>query len=431
MKRLFLTLLFLVDTLFAQSYRVLTVSDTINPGTADYIVRGIEEAEAVPAEFIIIEIDTPGGLLTSTRTIVQKMLSSKIPVIVFVAPKGAQAGSAGALLTFASDIAAMAPGTNIGAAHPISGGGEKMDKVMEEKVANDTAAFAESLAKAKGRNTDWARKAVTKSASITANEALKEGVIELIAEDRADLLKKLIGFKLKVPKGKAVSLPATIDLKEEAVPMNIKQRIVSFFANPNIAYLIMSLGGLCIWVEISHPGLIFPGVLGGICILLSLVSFQMLPIHYGALGLVLGGMALLVAELYVPSFGALEIGGILSFIVGSLYLMDTTSPSFQLSLTLILPTAAVLTSFILVLGWLVSRSRHSKVRSGIEGMIGEFGEVRETVNERSGKVFVQGELWNAITDAGQSIPQGSIVIVEKQEHLVLKVKLNEEILKGR
>lgn len=431
MKFVFFFLILFGKPLFGDGYRVLTISDSINPGTADYIVRGIEDAEVHSASFLILEMDTPGGLLTSTRTIVQKMLSTKTPIVVFVSPKGAQAGSAGAIITLASDVAAMAPGSNIGAAHPVSGGGEKMDKVMEQKVANDTAAFAESLAKAKGRNTAWARKCVTQSASITANDALKEGVIDLLVEDRSDLIKKLGGFKLKVAKGSIHALPATTTLKEESVPMNTKQKVVSFFANPTIAYLIMSLGGLCIWVEISHPGLIFPGVLGGLCILLSLVSFQMLPIHYGALGMILGGMALLIAELFVPSFGVLGIGGIISFILGSLYLMDTTSPEFQLSLSLILPTAAVLTSAVLALGWVLSRTRHSKVMSGTEALIGAFGEVRETVSGNSGKIFVQGELWNAVTQTEKSIPVGTIVIVEKEEHLVLRVKPGDAHLKGK
>ncbi len=397
----------------------LTVSDSINPGTADYIESGIKEGEKSGAPYVLIQMDTSGGLLNTTRQIVQAMLNSPIPVVVWVGPQGAHAGSAGALITFAADVAVMAPGTNIGAAHPV-GLGEKTDKVMADKIANDVAAFAESLAKTKGRNTDWAIKAVRSSSSIIAEEALKMGVIDLMALDAADLSKRVAGFQFKTSKGALKRLPeAPAELI--AYKPTIKHKVVSFFADPNIAYLILTIGGLCIWIELTHPGIIFPGVLGAFCIILSLVSFQALPIDYGALALILLGMILLIIEMFVPSFGVLGIGGIVAFIFGSLYLMDTNLPEFRLSLALILPMAALLATTAFGLGLLVVRSRRLKALSGLEAMIGEFAEVREPVSAQSGKVFVAGELWSAISESEEEIPKGAPVRIKAIHKMVLTV----------
>lgn len=399
---------------------VAVVADTINPGSASYIAETIHSAERARAPYVVIQLDTPGGLLSTTRHIVQEMLGAKIPVVVFIGPRGAQAGSAGAIITFAADVAAMAPGSNIGAAHPVSGSGEKMDDVMKDKVANDTAAFAESLARTKGRNTEWAVQAVKKSASIPADEALKKGVVDLIADDLPDLAKKLSGWKLRAQKAEAASLPEGVAPVKLTTP-SIKQRLVSFFADPNLAYLIMSLGGLCLFVEISHPGLILPGILGVICIILSLVSFQALPIDYGALALIFVGMGMLLAELFLPTFGLLGVGGIACFIFGSLFLMDTTVPEFRISLGLILPTAAVLAAFAFLLGVLVWRARNTRLRSGIEAMVGEFGEVREPLSSSAGKVFVRGELWNAVSRDGAEVTKGALVSVVEVRGMVLVV----------
>lgn len=417
--KLFL-LLFFSLSLSAAEIPVLTVADTINPGTADYIIHGIEQAEAQNRAFVVLQLDTPGGLLPTTRQIVQAMLNAKIPVVVFVGPKGAHAGSAGALITFGSDIAAMAPGTNIGAAHPVPAGGGEMDKVMSDKVANDVSAFAESLAKTKGRNTDWAVKAVRNSESLTADQALKTGVVDLMAENVDDLLAKLAGYKLRVPKHGVAELPAEAG-KAFAVAPTIKHRVVSFFADPNLAYMIMSLGALCIWVELTHPGLIFPGILGALCIIVSLVSFQTLPIDYGALALIFLGIILLVVEMFVPSFGVLGIGGLVAFVMGSLYLMDTNVPEFQISLGLIFPTAAALAAFSFFLGWLVLKAQKRRNLSGLDALVGEFAEVKEPVSEKPGKVFVSGELWNAVT-AGEEIPTGAIAKVTGVRQMTLVVE---------
>jgi len=428
MKIFFLFLIFatftLAEEVFAGEIHLLTVADTINPGTGDYIIHGIKAAEAEAATAVILQLDTPGGLLSTTRLIIQEMLNTQVPVIVFIAPRGAHAGSAGALITFAADIAVMAPGTNIGAAHPVSAGGgdgDAQDKTMIEKVANDTAAFAEGLAKAKGRNTEWAVKAVRNSASIIADEALKLQVIDLIAEDVPDLLTKIAGFRFKVAKRGVSALPATLPALKP-VKMSVKHRMVSFFADPNLAYLILTLGGLCIWLELSHPGLIFPGVVGVFSILLSLIAFQMLPISYGALGFIFVGLAMVIAELYLPTYGLLGLGGLLAFVLGSLFLMDTDVPAFQLSLGLILPTAAVLAGGAFLIGSLVMETRKTKKYSGLEALIGEQAAVKETVTPHAGRVFVQGELWNAVSATEASIPVGEPVTVSEVRKLVLVVR---------
>jgi len=407
-------------TAFSATVPWLTVSDTINPGTADFIAQTIEMAELEKAPFVVLQMNTPGGLLTSTRQIVQSMMNAKIPVVVYVGPQGAQAGSAGALICFAADVIAMANGTNIGAAHPVTGGGETMDKTMSEKVTNDTAAFAESLAKTKARNAVWAIKSVRESASLPAIDALKDNVIDLIADSPEQLLGALKGFRFRVKKGEMTGLAHDVFTLREITP-SIKHRVVSFLANPSLAYLIMSLGGLCLWIELSHPGLMFPGVLGAFCIIFSLVSFQLLPISYGALALIFLGMGLLAAELFVPSFGVLGVGGIAAFVFGSLFLMDTEAPEFQISLALILPLAAGLAATAFGLGYLVLKSQKTKVQSGIETLVGQLAEVVETISPHHGKVFVNGEIWLAKSLGESPIPKGSIVVVSRIEGMVVIV----------
>ncbi len=412
--------LFLGPVSQAAGVPILRVADSINPGTADYLIAGIESAEKDHAPYLVVVLDTPGGLLTSTRLIVQKILNSDVPIVVFVGPRGAHAGSAGALITFAADVAAMAPATNIGAAHPVTPGGDGGDKTMAAKMANDVAAFAESVAKTRGRNTEWAVKAVKDSASISSDEALKRGVIDLIAEDVADLQAKLPGFRLKAAKGMQQTLPTE---KHEFAehPMGLKHRLVSFFADPNLAYMIMSLGALCIWIELSHPGLILPGVLGVLCVLLSLISFQLLPISYGALALIFVGLAFIVAEVFLPTYGILGVAGIAAFVFGSLFLMDTAAPEYQISLKLILPTAAILAGSAAFIGYTVLKSQRRKHLSGLESLVGEYGEVREVTSPTGGKVFLQGELWSAISRTGAEIPKGAVVVVNEVRRMQLVV----------
>ena len=403
---------------------VLQLADTINPGTADYIISQIARANSNQSPYLILQLDTPGGLLTSTRQIIQAMLNSKVPVVVWVGPKGAQAGSAGALISFAADIVAMAPGTNIGAAHPVEANGRDMNKTLNEKITNDTAAFAESLARAKGRNAEWAKQSVYSSQSITSDQAEKTNVIDFVANDLVSLRQKLKGYQLKQSKEalKALSpenYPSTI------VPPSLKNQVVSFFANPTLAYIILSLGGLCIWVELSHPGLIVPGVLGSLCVLISLVSFQLLPIRFGALGMLLLGLTLLIAELYITSYGALGLGGIAAFVLGSLYLMDTTVPEFQISSLIILPTAACLTILLFILSYILWQNRKLKVPDSYHSFVGLVTEANTEITEHTGNVFIRGELWAARTSSDSTIPKGTPVLITDIKGLILLVAKKE------
>jgi membrane-bound serine protease (ClpP class) len=422
------TLLFLIISSLAQANStvpVIQVSDTINPGTADYIISQIDRANTHHNPYIILQLDTPGGLLNSTRQIIQAMLNSKVPVVVWIGPKGAQAGSAGALISFAADVAAMAPGTNIGAAHPIGGDGREMNKTLSEKVTNDTAAFAESLAKAKGRNSEWAKQSVYSSQSIPSGEAEKNNVIDFVVNDLNALEVRMRGYQLKASKD-ALSLIASEARQLTIVPPTLKNQVVSFFANPSLAYVILSLGGLCIWIELSHPGLIVPGIVGSLCVLLSLVSFQLLPIRFGALGMLLLGIALLVAELYVTSYGALGIGGIAAFILGSLYLMDTNVPEFQISSLLIFPTATCLATIVFLLSYFIWKSRKITVPDSYHSFVGILTEANSEITAHAGNVFIQGELWAARTPEGSAIPKGTQVLITEVKGLILTVVAKEK-----
>ncbi len=414
----FLLLLFAFAV--SETVPVITVADSINPGTSDYIMSNIEAAEKKKSPFLILELDTPGGLVDTTRILIQRMLASPIPIVIFVSPKGAHAGSAGALITLASDIAVMAPATNIGAAHPVAAGGEQMDKVMSQKMAEDLAAYAESLADLKGRNAEWAKKAVTKSSSIAAEKAKEMQVIDLIVEDLPALLKKLENYSLRKSKRGVTQLPAG-PFSIERIPPTLRQKVISFFANPNIAYLMMSAAGICLWIELTHPGLVVPGVLGVLCGILSLISFQMLPIHTGALLLVLAGLIGLFLEILLPTHGILGVGGVISFVVGSLYLMNTDLSDLQISLSLILPVALALGGICIAITYLVVRSRKLKSTSGTHAFIGELAVVQELVTPTAGKVLIQGEIWEGRSQEGRQILKGETVRVTAVQNMVLIV----------
>lgn len=403
------------------------LADSINPGSAEYFLETLESARKTQADFVVLQLDTPGGLLHSTRLMVQAMLQSPVPVVVFVGPSGAHAGSAGALITFAADIAVMAPGTHIGAAHPVSIGGESPEgsastTVLEKKITNDTAAFAESLATAKGRNAEWAIRAVRESESIIAETALKMRVIDFIASDENDLLQKLRGYRLLRAKGSVARLPSDAAAVESALP-SLKHRVVSFFADPTLAYLILTVGAACLWIELTHPGLIAPGVVGALAIGVSLVSFQLLPIHYGALGLLLLGLALMALEIFVPSFGALGLGGIVAFVLGSVYLIDTPTPQFQIPLALILPTAASLALAAGALAFIVYKSRSQKpLRGTVGSLLGEIAVVQDPVSDTAGTVLCLGELWQARSGPTTMLAAGTQVRVLSAERFILIVE---------
>ena len=396
---------------------LITIDGTINPAVADFIHESIGRSKENQARALIIELDTPGGLVESTRMIVKEMLAAPLPVVVYVAPGGARAGSAGVFITLAGHIAAMAPATNIGAAHPVAGSGEEIKGAMGEKIVNDMAAFIETIAQKRGRNTEWAIQAVRKSVSITETEALKKNVIDIVAKDINDLLEQAHGRKVDL-NGSTVELSLK-NVRVVRYEMSLKQKILNTIAHPNIAYLLMMAGILGLYMEFSHPGTIFPGVAGAICLLLAFASLQLLPINYTGLALMVLGVALLVGEAFFPSFGVLGVGGIISLALGSLLLFDTPTSDFAVDRSIVFTAVATLGSFVLAVSYLVFRSQKAKPAHGIEGLIGEIGVAREELHPR-GMVFVHGEYWKA--EADEKIEPGEKVKVVGMDQMMLKVR---------
>lgn len=396
---------------------LIVIDGSINPAVDDFIREGIGRAKSNGAQALIIQMDTPGGLLTSTRTIVKEMLGAPVPVFVYVAPSGAGAGSAGVFITMAAHVAAMAPGTNIGAAHPVAGGGQEVKGVMGEKIENFTASFAESIAQKRGRNTEWAIQAVRKSVAITEKEALKINVIDIVATDIEDLLKQADGRTVDLDGRKHVLM-----LKDARVvthEMNLKQKVLNRIADPTIAYLLLMAGILGLYMEFSHPGVIFPGVAGAICLLLAIASLQVLPFSAVGLVLILLGIALLVGEAFMPSFGVLGIGGVVSLTFGSLLLFDAENTGLAVDRSVIFTAALTLGAIVLAISYLVFRSQTAKPTLGFAGLIGEIGEARTKLSP-AGKVFVHGEYWNARADG--EIEAGEKVEVVSCEGMNLKVR---------
>lgn len=398
---------------------LITINGSINPATADFIREAIQRATQARAHALIIELDTPGGLLDSTKEIVKDLLGSPIPVMVYVAPSGAGAASAGVFVTMAANIAAMAPGTNIGAAHPVAGSGQDLGEDMRTKVENFVASMSKSIAQERGRNVEWAEKAVRESVSITEQEALNLNVIDLVATSREDLLRQTNGREVRVQQRSVRLEVAGATIVEQE--MRLRQKVLNILANPNVAYLLMMAGLLGLYVEFTHPGLFFPGVAGAICLLLGFAALQVLPINYSGLALVVLGIALLIAELFLPSFGTLGIGGMIAFILGSLFLFDTTESDLMLDPSIVFAAAATFGVVTLVVGLLVARTQRRPAALGSEGLVGERGEVREAVAPgRPGKVFVHGEYWTAMAD--RDLPVGTTVEVVRVEGLRLHVR---------
>ena len=422
--------------------------DTINPVTAGYIINSIDSAYREGAECLIIEIDTPGGLLSSTRLIVKKIMSSEIPVIIYVYPSGSRAGSAGVFITYAGHVAAMAPSTNIGAAHPvdIGGGGRSVwdalrdliDSLSKEdqsnkdteketesrdilgsKVLQDTTAFIKALAKERNRNIEWAVKSVTESSSITEEEAMKKGVIDIIAKDENDLLNKLNGRRVTVS-GKTQTLN-TQNVALRYKTMDFRQRFLNVLANPNIAYILLLLGFYGLLFEVTHPGIGFPGIAGAICIILAFFSMQALPTNYAGLALIILGIILFIAEVKVPGFGLLTLGGLVCMVLGSLLLFESPYQLMRVSLMLIFSFSTA-TAFITV-GLLraVVIAHKRKVVSGKEGLLGSIGKARTKIDPKlEGKVFIHGEIWNAVSK--EKIKKGDSIQIVRVEGLTLEVK---------
>ena len=397
----------------------IEVDGIINPPTAKFITNAIDEAIRQNAQCLIIQLDTPGGLMESMRLIVKKELSSPIPIIVYVAPSGARAASAGVFVTMAAHIAVMAPGTHIGAAHPVTlGGGEgKESKTMTDKIVNDTVSFVKSIAKTRGRNVDWAEKAVTKSVSITDEEAVKLNVVDFISPDLQSLLNKIDGKVVKFD-GVARTLH-TKGIKPQPIQMSWREKLLDIISNPQIAYYLLMLGGMGIFFELSTPGAILPGVVGGIFLILAFYALQVLPVNYAGLALILFGIILFIAEIKVVSHGLLAVGGVISLFLGSLMLFQSPAEYMRLSLSVIVPAVLVTSGFFIFAMTMAIRARLKKPTTGLEGLIGETGIVAIPLSPE-GKVSVHGEFWNAVSD--QPIEKGEKAKVIGVTHLKLKVK---------
>lgn len=420
------------DVINTKRITLIEIDGTINPATVDYIRSGMESAKENSSEALIILLDTPGGLLTSTKAIVKALLNSPVPIIVYVYPSGATATSAGVFITLSANIAAMADGTSIGAAAPVllgpGGGGQKSkdeekekngdDKKMSEKIENFASSFIESIAEKRGRNVKWAIDAVRSSASITATEALKKDVIDLISPNLNELINEIDGREVTLPTGKRIlnTKGAIVD----RVNMNAKQRLIDILSTPDIAFLLISLGSLGLFIEFYNPGLIFPGVAGAICLLLGLVSLQILPFNYAGLALLTLSILLFIAEVYVTSYGLLAIGGILSFILGALLLFDTPESDVRVGFNVVIAAALAIGLFFIFVAYYLVKSQRSAISLGFEGLMGEVG-VAVTTIENKGKIFIHGEYWDAESD--ETIREGEKVkVVEKISGFKLRVK---------
>ena len=383
--------------LSASDILVIEVKDAISPPIASYIMENIDNAVATNKAAIIIRLDTPGGLDTAMRDIIQKEMNASIPVIVYVSPKGARAASAGALITLASDIAAMSPGTNIGAAHPVSIGGgddkEGKDSTMVNKVTNDAVAYAKSIARDRKRSEQWAEDIVHKSISTPAQEALTKGVIDIVAQDMADLLNQLHGRKIKKNLVTFVLNTKQANLVDN--PMGFRYRLLSTLSNPNIAYILMLIGLAGIYFELSSPGAILPGVIGGISLILAFFAFQTLPVNYAGVGLILLAVIMFIAEIKVPSYGLLTVGGIISMVLGSLLLFRTPELYAQVSYALILPVTLFFAAFFASTIYLVVKAQRTTPKLGADALKDEIAEVYAWNEDGTGKVFCHGEYWNA------------------------------------
>jgi membrane-bound serine protease (ClpP class) len=377
------------------------------------VTRGLEKAVKQGAGLAILRLDTPGGLASSMRTIMKAMLNSPIPIAVWVGPSGAGAASAGVMVTVAAHIASMAPGTNIGAAHPVTAGGKDIDKTMSEKVVNDMAAYARGIAEDKGRNGEWVEKAIRESVSITADEALENNVIDLVAKDIDDLLQKIDGKEIRVS-GRKVTLK-TAGLKKTYFRPGWRDRVLKTISDPNIAYILMMIGLAGLYFELSHPGAIFPGVIGAISLILAFFSFQTLPVNYAGLILITLAIIFFIAEVKVTSYGILSIGGLISLTLGSIMLFEDVS----VSLKLMLPTILLVGGFFVVVASLAFRAYRARPMSGSDGLMGEVGLVKERIDPE-GLIFVHGEYWRA--KAGERVEPGEKVEVEGVDGLILSVK---------
>ncbi|MGB5300769.1 MAG: nodulation protein NfeD [Thiogranum sp.] len=412
----------------------LTIEGAIGPATDDYIGRALETAALRHAELVVIRMDTPGGLDSAMRGIIKSITNSAVPVASYVAPSGARAASAGTYILYASHIAVMAPGTNVGAATPVKIGGgsapgskkkDKQDKPADDTVAdagkqkiiNDAVAYLRSLAELRGRNQEWAEKAVREADSIPASEALQLGVIDIIASGMADLLKQIDGREVTV-QGQKRTLQTSGSVIDQLAP-DWRSRFLSVITNPNVAYILMLIGIYGLMLEFSNPGAIVPGTIGAIALLLALYSFQLLPVNYAGMGLVLLGVALMVGEAFQPSFGVLGIGGLIAFVTGSIFLMDTDVPGFGIDISVIVSFAIISALVFTVVIGMAIKARRRPVVSGLEELVGAKASVLDDF-DRQGRVSIHSETWQALSNA--PLRKGQQVKVSAIEGLTLRVE---------
>jgi membrane-bound serine protease (ClpP class) len=407
-----------VVSLSAAQVGLIRINGAIGPATASYIARALEVSGGRQDACLVLQLDTPGGLLESTKEIVQSFYAAKVPVVVYVAPQGANAGSAGCFITLAADVAAMAPNSSIGAAHPVSlnpaGGSEKPDEVMKQKLENFATSYIETIAAKRGRNVEWAKSSVKESASITAEKALELNVIEIIAKDLPDLLQQLDGREVNDRK------LTTAGASTSEIPMATREKVFQMLWRPEVMFILMLMAIYGIIGELSNPGAVLPGVVGGIALILVLYMSAILPVNIAGLALIGLAILLFIADIFATTHGVLTVGGIVSFFLGALMLFNRAGPGFALSLSYIIP--AVLTTaafFILVVGAGL-RAQFQPARTGREAMLGRTVSARSRIDTHGGQVFIEGELWNAVSEVAVEIDQPVEVI--GVEGLTLKVK---------
>jgi membrane-bound serine protease (ClpP class) len=400
----------------AATVATLQLDGVINPVAVRLVGLAIERARAEGATALVIQLDTPGGLERSMRSIVRDMLNAPLPVIVYVSPTGARAASAGAFITLAAHVAAMAPATNIGAAHPVAVGGQ-VDKESMKKIENDAAAFVRTIARERGRNADWAEKAVRQSVSATEREALRLNIIDLVAENLTDLLNRVDGREVRTTAG-LVKL-ATRDATIRPIEIGWRDHFLNLISDPNIAYVLLMLGMLGLFFELANPGVIVPGIIGGISLILAFFAFQSLPLNYAGLFLILFGIVLLVAEIKVVSHGVLTIGGVIAIALGSVMLIDTPEVALRISWKVIVPVVAATAGIFVFAVSAGIRAQLRRPATGAEGLVGQVGVARTRLDP-DGQVFVHGALWRAVAD-GRAVGEGEAVKVVGMDGLTLRV----------